>query len=139
MAFMGVRMSCDILNRKVDLARFALSAFSAAICNFAFSSCVSLAAFLAAASALRAFRSSFKIVSRNAATKMLLTSRTLTKLSLINSPRVTFRAALLYIAKEAVSILAGIALIVLFRMDSRMPFPLLTAKQDLAGLGSGTL
>ena len=71
--------------------------------------------------------------------KMLLTSRTITKLSLINSPRVTFRAALLYIASAPVSILAYMALIVLFRMDSRMPFPLLTAKQDLAGFGSGTL
>ena len=73
------------------------------------------------------------------ATKMLLTSRTMKKLSLINSLRVTFREELLYIAREPVSILIGMALIVLFRMDSRMPFPLLTAKQDLAGLGSGTL
>ena len=73
------------------------------------------------------------------ATKMLLTSRTMKKLSLINSLRVTFRAELLCIAREPVSILAGIALIVLFRMDSRLRFPLLTAKQELAGLGSGTL
>lgn len=102
-------MSCDILNRKVDLARFALSAFSAAICNFAFSSCVSFAAFLAAASALRAFRSSFRIASRMTATKMLLTSRTMKKLSLINSLRVTFREELLYIAREPVSILVGMA------------------------------
>ena len=70
---------------------------------------------------------------------MLLTSRTIKKLSFINSLRVTFREELLYIARELVSILAGIALIVLFRMDSRLRFPLLTAKQDLAGFGSRTL
>ena len=74
-----------------------------------------------------------------AATAMLLTSRTIKKLSFINSLRVTFREELLYIARELVSILAGIALIVLFRMDSRLRFPLLTAKQDLAGFGSRTL
>jgi len=73
------------------------------------------------------------------ATAMLLTCRTIKKLSLKNSLRVTFREALLYIAREPVSILAGMALIVLFRMDSRLRFPLLTAKQDLAGFGSGTL
>jgi len=73
------------------------------------------------------------------ATKMLLTSRTMKKLSLINSLRVTFREELLYIAREPVSILVGMALIVLFSMDSRWRFPLLTAKQDLAGFGSGTL
>ena len=31
------------------------------------------------------------------------------------------------------------ALIVLFRMDNRLRFPLLTAKQDLTGFSSGTL
>jgi len=61
------------------------------------------------------------------------------KLSLINSLRVTFREELLYIAREPVSILIGMALIVLFSMNSRWRFPLLTAKQDLAGFGSGTL
>ena len=50
-----------------------------------------------------------------------------------------FREELLYIAREPVSILVGMALIVLFSMDSRWRFPLLTAKQDLAGFGSGTL
>ena len=74
-----------------------------------------------------------------AATAMLLTSRTIKKLSFINSLRVTFREELLCIARELVSILVGMALIVLFRMDSRLRFPLLTAKQELAGLGSGTL
>ena len=73
------------------------------------------------------------------ATKMLLTSRTMKKLSFINSLKVTFREELLYIAREPVSILIGMALIVLFSMDSRWQFPLLTAKQDLAGFGSGTL
>ena len=73
------------------------------------------------------------------ATKMLLTSRTMKKLSFINSLKVTFREELLYIAREPVSILIGMALIVLFSMDSRWRFPLLTAKQDLAGFGSGTL
>ena len=73
------------------------------------------------------------------ATKMLLTSRTMKKLSLINSLRVTFREELLYIAREPVSILGRHGLIVLFSMDSRWRFPLLTAKQDLAGFGSGTL
>ena len=63
----------------------------------------------------------------------------MTKLSFINSLRVTFRKELLCIARELVSILVGIALSVLFRMDSRLRFPLLTAKQDLAGFGSGTL
>ena len=73
------------------------------------------------------------------ATKMLLTSRTMKKLSFINSLSVTFREALLYIAKKPVSILVGMALIVLFSMDSRWRFPLLTAKQDLTGFTSGTL
>ena len=43
------------------------------------------------------------------ATAMLLTSSTIKKLSLKNSLRVTFRKALLYIAREPVSILAGMA------------------------------
>ena len=73
------------------------------------------------------------------ATAMLLTSRTIKRLSFRKSLRVTFHEALLYIAKEPVSILVGMALIVLFSMDSRWRFPLLTAKQDLAGFGSGTL
>ena len=74
-----------------------------------------------------------------AATAMLLTSRAIKKLSFIKSLRVTFRAELLYIASAPASILTGIALIVLFRMDNRLRFPLLTAKQDLAGFGSRTL
>ena len=73
------------------------------------------------------------------ATAMLLTSRTIKRLSFRKSLRVTFREELLYIAREPVSILIGMALIVLFSIDSRWRFPLLTAKQDLAGFGSGTL
>ena len=70
---------------------------------------------------------------------MLLINITLKKLSFIKSLRVTFRAELLYIASAPASILTGIALIVLFRMDNRLRFPLLTAKQDLTGFTSGTL
>ena len=69
----------------------------------------------------------------------MLINITLKKLSFIKSLRVTFRAELLYIASAPASILTGIALIVLFRMDNRLRFPLLTAKQDLTGFSSGTL
>ena len=111
-------MSWDILLRKRVFAKLASSAFFRAISNLSLSFCVSFAASFAAASAFLAFHKSTRIMPMMTSDK---------------NPAVTIKASAL------VSMSDGMAFIVLFSIDKRLPSPSLTVKHASIVFVSGTL